>query len=203
MIGMKQKTLLYMIRHGEPAIEYKDRFYGQMDIPLSDLGRRQSLNVAERLSSIPFDAIYSSDLQRAGFMADALAGPRELPVRKLEVFRERHFGAMQGMTEEEMKQTNPEGHQSWQENRYTGTVEGGENFQQLKERVLPAVQTLVEAFEGGRIVLVAHGGPIRVVLAHVLGMPIENIFQIVLDHACVNVVEYLPDAAPRVKLING
>ncbi|MBI3734899.1 histidine phosphatase family protein [Candidatus Sumerlaeota bacterium] len=203
MPAANSKTTLYMIRHGEPAEEFKGRFYGQMDVPLSDLGKKQSIAVAQRLSSIPFDAIYSSDLQRAGFLADTLAEPRDLPVRRLEVFRERHFGIMQGMTEEEMLEAHPERHKAWKENRFTGLVEGGENFDQLQQRILPAVQTLVEAFEGGRIALVAHGGPIRVVMARVLGMPIENIFQIVLDYACVNVIEYSHDGPPKVKLVNG
>ncbi len=203
MAGTNTKTTLYLIRHGEPAEEFQNRFYGQLDVPLSDRGKQQSVAVAQRLGSIPFDAVYSSDLQRAGFLADALADPLGLPVRRLEVFRERKFGILQGMSEEEMRERHPEEYQAWNANRPLYSIEGGENFEQLRDRILPAVDTLVEAFAGGRIALVAHGGPIRVLIAHILAMPLTHVFHFTLDYACVNVVEFPANGTPRVKLING
>ncbi len=203
MAGGKSKTLLYFFRHGEVMEEFKNRFYGQMDVPLSPKGLEQSKNVAERLKAIGFDAVYSSDLQRAGKLADALADPLDLPVRRLEVFRERHFGILQGLTEEEMEEQHPEHYRMWKANRVLAPIEGGETYNDLSARIVPAVQTLVEAFPGGRIALVAHGGPIRVTLANVLEMPLENVFRLTLDYACVNVIEFPAQGPPRVKLING
>lgn len=197
------RTTLYMIRHGEPAAEFVDRFYGQMDVPLSERGERQSLAVAERLSAVPFDAVYSSDLKRAEFLADRIAERCDLPVRRLEVFRERRMGRLEGMTEAEMREAHPEEYRRWKADRVFHAVEGGENFEMLRDRIVPAVKLLVEAFPGARIALACHGGPIRVTLAHVLGMPLENIFHLQLDYACVNVIEFVADGTIRVKLING
>src|SRR5688572_6225273 len=102
-------TTLYLIRHGEPDCQFHNCYYGQMDVPLSDRGMAQSRALAERLASLPFDAIYSSDLQRAGYLADLLAEPRDLPVRRLEVFRERHMGQFQGVPIEVLKSEHSEG----------------------------------------------------------------------------------------------
>jgi probable phosphoglycerate mutase len=197
------RTTLYLIRHGEPSEEYQGRFYGQLDIPLSERGMKQSRATAERLSGIPFDAVYSSDLRRAGHLADLLAEPLDLPVRRLEVFRERSLGVLQGLTEDEMLERFPEEYASWSANRILHPVREGENYEQLRGRVLPAIATLVEAFAGMRIALVAHGGPIRVALGHVLGMPLENVFHLVVDYGSVNVIEFPASDSPRVKLVNG
>lgn len=199
----ERKTVVYMFRHGEPTAEFRDRLYGQMDVPLSDRGRRQSISAAERLAAIRFDAVYSSDLQRAGFLAECMAKPLDLPVRRLEVFRERHLGEFQGMTQDEVRQSDPERYEQWQADRVHFKSDGGENFPDLQERIMPAVETLVQSFEGGRILIATHAGPIRVALAHVLGMPITQVLNFVLDYACVSVIEYPVGGNPRVKLVNG
>lgn len=197
------KTILYLIRHGEPAPEFKDRFYGQLDVPLSERGIRQSHAVAERLASIPFDAIYSSDLQRAKLLADALGEKTNLPVREAALFRERNMGVLQGVNLEEFQLHHPEAYAEWRADRVYHKVEGGENWEDMQNRIVPAVQELVETFPSQRVALVSHAGVIRVLLAHVLGMPLSHIFQIVLDYACVNVVEFPQGDKPRVKMVNG
>ncbi len=197
------KTTLYLIRHGEPAEAYQDRFYGQMDVPLSERGLEQSRRVAERLASVPFDAVYASDLERAGRLATMLAAPRDLPVRRLTVFRERSIGVIQGCTVEEFRERHPEAYRQWRAHRVFHRVDGGETWEDLYRRIVPAVEELVAAFPAQRIALVGHAGPIRVTLAHCLGMPLSRIFQILLDYGSVNVIEFPQGEAPRVRLING
>lgn len=197
------KTTLYLIRHAETADSLRGRFYGQMDASLSERGMRQSEATAARLSTVKFDAVYSSDLQRATILAELIAEPLDLPVRRLEVFRERNFGVLQGMTEEEIRERRPDVYREWTANRVMYEVEGGENFAQLQTRVMPAVRELIESFPGQRVALVCHGGPIRVTLADALGLPIERVFQFALDFACVSVIEYAVGAPPRIKLMNG
>lgn len=199
----QSKTLLYLIRHGEPADAHRGRFYGQLDVPLSERGLRQSEATAERLGAVKFDAVYSSDLQRATLLAELIADPLDLPVRKLEVFRERDFGVLQGMSEEEIRDQRPDVYHEWNANRILYEVEGGENFERLQRRIVPATMEVVESFPGQRVALIGHGGPIRVTLAHILGLPLTKVFQFALDYACVTVIEFTPNAEARIKLLNG
>lgn len=203
MMPSPASTVLYMIRHTEPEERFKHVYYGQLDIPLSERGVRQIGTVADRLAPVPFTAVYSSDLQRAGLLADALADARDLPVRRLEVFRERSLGLLQGLTAEEMRERHGEEFEKWFADRAFYRVQGGENFEDLRDRVLPAVQELVEAFGGQRIALTTHAGPIRVVLAEHLGMPLDRSLNFALDYGGITVVEFPFRGAPQVKLVNG
>ncbi len=196
-------TSIYMLRHTEPEERFHGVYYGQMDIALSSRGLKQIAAVADRLSSIPFTAIYSSDLQRAGMLADALAEPRDLPVRRLEVFRERSLGVLQGLSSTQMQDRHPELYEQWFSDRAFFRVDEGENFEDLQNRVVPAIQTLVESFRGQRIALTTHAGPIRVALAQILGMPLDRSLNFNLDYGGITVLEFPPQGNPRVKLVNG
>ena len=55
----------YLVRHGETEWNSENRMCGRTDVPLSEAGRRQAESLAERLKPIPFEALYSSPLQRA------------------------------------------------------------------------------------------------------------------------------------------
>lgn len=196
-------TLIYLLRHTEPEEEYHGVYYGQIDVPLSPRGFKQVQALAERLSGIPFNAVYSSDLQRAGLLADALAEPLDLPVRRLEVFRERSLGLLQGLTADQMRERHYDLYEKWFADRAYFRVDGGENFEDLQNRVVPAIQMLVESFQGRRVALATHAGPIRVLLAHVLGMPLDRSFNFTLDYGGVTVVEFPAHGTPQVKLVNG
>lgn len=196
-------TTLYLIRHGEPATEFHEIFYGQMDVPLSERGQTQSREVAQRLSAVPIDAVYSSDLERAAFLADQIAEPRELPVRRLEVFRERNMGLMQGYTKEQLERDFAEDWGRFQADRIRYRVTEGESFEDLSGRIIPAVEELVASFPGRRVVLACHAGPIRVAMAHVLGFPLDHIFRLTVNYCGIFAVEFPEGAPPRVTLMNG
>lgn len=196
-------TLIYLLRHTEPEEGSHGFYYGQIDVALSPRGLKQIEAVAQRLSGIPFNAVYSSDLQRAGLLADAIADPLELPVRRLEVFRERSLGMLQGLSDEQMRERHPDLYEKWFADRAYFRVDGGENFEDLQNRVVPAVQTLVESFQGQRVALATHAGPIRVLLAEILGMPLDRSLNFKLDYGGVTVLEFPVQGSPRVKLVNG
>ena len=197
-------TVMYLIRHCEPEETYLNQYYGQMDVPLGQRGLEQSRQVAERLADVPFDAIYASDLERAGHLADLMAEPRGLPVRRLTVFRERHMGVLQGIPIETLERDHAELYNSWRADRINFRVPEGESFLDLSERIVPATLDLAAAFPAKRVALVGHAGPIRVTLAHALGLPLENIFRLGVGHGSIHVIEYSSDShPPRVTLVNG
>lgn len=194
---------LYLIRHGEVIPEMRDTFYGDLDVPLGERGWGQSLAVAERLADVPLEVVYASPLERAWKLAELLAEPRDLPVRRVENFRERHFGPFQAFSHEKLMAEHHGEYMAWKNNRVFHRVEGAENFEDLSARVIPAMEELVAAFGGKRIALVCHAGPIRVMLAHAMGLPLEHIFRMTVNFCSVNVIEFPAQGAPTVKLLNG
>lgn len=192
-----------MIRHGEPEARYHNCYYGQMDVPLSERGRRQSREACQRLDGVRLDAIYSSDLQRAWFLAELLGADHKLPVRRLTELRERHMGRLQGLAADVLEREHGEIYRQWRADIVNYRCPEAENFIDLSGRVQPVIEELVAAFAGKRVAVVCHAGPIRVTLAQVLGMPLENIFRFDVNYCGIQVLEFPAGKPPRVTLVNG
>ena len=196
-------TTLYLIRHGEPEPRYHNCYYGQQDVPLSERGREQSREACQRLEGVELDAVYSSDLQRASYLAELLAQPRGLPVRRLTALRERHMGALQGLAVDVLERDHGEVWRQWRADVIHYRCPEAENFVDLEDRILPAIDELVETHPGRRIAVACHAGPIRVALSHALGMPLDNIFRIEVNYCGIHVIEFPEGKSPRISLING
>ena len=156
-------TTILLARHGETDWNRDYRFQGHADPPLNESGRRQAAELADVLADKRLAAVYSSPLRRALETAEILAAPHGLEPVKVEALREVDVGSWQGLTRTELAERVPEqlarwldGGQGW---------EDGETYEQLARRVLSALLDLAAAHEGGRILAVTHGGPIRAALA--------------------------------------
>jgi broad specificity phosphatase PhoE len=196
-------TRIYLMRHGEPDGDNVNRYYGELDVPLGARGIKQSQALAERLRDVPFDAVYSSDLQRAVYLADLLAEPRGLPVRQLKALRERRMGVLQGYTIEELERDHAEAYFAWRADRVHRRVAEAENFVDVHARVVPAIRELVAAFSGLRVAVACHAGPVRVAVADAMGLPLDEIFRIGVNHCGLFVLEFPADGPSRVTLLNG
>ena len=157
------KTKLVLIRHGETAWNAEHRIQGQLDIPLSPLGILQSARLAECLSNEPIDAVYSSELSRAWLTAAPLAARLGLDVIAEPRLRERSFGVFEGLTLVEIAARYPAEFAQWRARDLAWRPEGGENGQQLIDRVLAAATDIAARHAGRTVVLVSHGGVLDVV----------------------------------------
>lgn len=147
-------------------------------------------------------AVYSSNLQRALKSAEIVAGSHGLNVVAVPDLRERSFGVWEGMTFAEIRERYPLEFESWAGNPLKYHPVGGESTDEVRDRVVPAIEGTLRGHPGGNIAVVAHGGVNRIILCHFLGMPLENIFRIEQDHGAVNIIEFW-EKYPVVKLING
>jgi probable phosphoglycerate mutase len=168
---------LLLLRHGQSAWNAENRWQGQADPPLSDLGERQASEAAERLAGLGFTGVVSSDLQRARRTADILAAPLGLPVRVDPDLREIDVGDWQGLTRAEIEAGWPGALADWSEGR-SESPPGGETRNHLVERARAALaRAAAAASPGDRVLLVSHGALVRH-LDRVLGLqphPIENL----------------------------
>ena len=165
-------TTVYLARHGESDWNVARRWQGHADRPLTELGRRQAAELAERLAEVPLDAVYSSDLLRARETAEAIAGPRGLPVHALRELREIDVGSWSGLTRPEAEERFPEAYLRWTQGGHGW--DDGEEYEQMAKRVVDAVLGVAARHPGGCALVVAHGGPIRALHAVALGIDLSS-----------------------------
>jgi phosphoserine phosphatase len=165
-------TTVYLARHGESDWNVERRWQGHADRPLTERGREQARALAERLADVDLDAVYASDLRRAWETAEAVAAPRGLEVLRLPELREVDVGSWSGLTRDECSERFPEAFARWQGGA-TGW-EDGESYEAMGERIVAEIQRLAAEHPGGAILVVSHGGPIRAVHAHALGVDIAT-----------------------------
>jgi probable phosphoglycerate mutase len=155
---LETATRVVLVRHGETDWNRVGRIQGHTDIPLNALGLRQADRVGAALADEAFDAIYSSDLQRAHRTALAIAAGRAGSVRVDPGLRERAFGRFEGRTWEEIQAIAPDEALRWRQREPDFEVGGGESLRRFSARCVGTALRLAAAHPGGQIVLVAHGG---------------------------------------------
>jgi broad specificity phosphatase PhoE len=165
-------TIILLARHGQSDWNATRRWQGHADRPLTDQGRDQARALGARLAHIELDAVYSSDLRRSADTAAEVAAAQGLDVIERPELREVDVGSWSGLTREEAEQRFPQGFARWREG-YPGW-EDGESYEGMTTRVLAAVLDIARGHEGGRVLVVSHGGPIRAIHAAALGLDVHT-----------------------------
>ncbi|MEA5455258.1 histidine phosphatase family protein [Sinomonas sp. JGH33] len=161
-------------RHGRTDWNAAGRFQGQTDIPLNEDGVRQAKHAARLLAAMGPTAIVSSDLERTRSTAEALASETGLPVALDPGLRETNAGRWQGLTFDEIRGTDGEELSRWEDGDVEVPAGGAETRLDVASRTRSAIsQALAAMGETGTLVVVSHGGAIRVALAELLGLPYE------------------------------
>jgi probable phosphoglycerate mutase len=174
------KTTVLFIRHGQTEWNLSKRAQGQLDIPLNEAGRRQSELLAQRLIDWPIRAIYSSDLSRARMTAQIIGRASGIrPVLEV-ALRERHGGIFQGHTGEELERRYPEALQAFLD--HGRPPPGAESNLALARRAAPVLERIATAHRGETIALITHGGTLRVLLAHVMGLAVDGRLPFKVSH---------------------
>jgi glucosyl-3-phosphoglycerate phosphatase len=152
-------------RHGQTIWNAETRFQGQTDIDLDETGKAQAERAARMLTGLNPAVIVSSDLSRAAATAAPLARLTGLTVIYDKDLRERHGGAWEGLTDQEIRTKYPVEHGSW--NPPEGELPGA-----VADRVGAALARAADSLaEGELAVVVSHGGAIRFGMSRLLGMP--------------------------------
>ena len=198
-----KRTRLFLIRHGQVEGFEAKRYNGQKNVALTPHGRKQLDLVVERLQGVPLDAIWSSDLDRCRYGAELLARPRGLQVVYREGLREVHAGTWEGLTWEELQDRYPAEWQARLDNIVNYRISGGESFADTARRVRPELAHLLATHPGENVALVAHGGVNRIILLDAIGAPLERVFALEQDYACLNVIDFFADGYTTVRLLNA
>ncbi len=169
-----KETEIILIRHGETEWNSQQRMQGHSNSDLSSVGQAQIQALGQWMKNVPFDHIYSSDSLRAKQTAEAIT---QFSGHELKIdlrLREKNLGVFEGLTSEEARERHPEVFRLFKTAGSKYVIDEGESTQQLQDRALEIVNEIRIKHPEERVLLVTHGGFIRVVMKHSLGLSLET-----------------------------
>ncbi|MFH1882917.1 MAG: histidine phosphatase family protein [Planctomycetota bacterium] len=191
---------LILIRHGETNFSSQNRYCGFSNPPLNNKGIRQSEKLAVRLKDTKIDKVYSSDLIRAYQTAKIIFGDN--PIEKTPDLREMNFGLFEGLKYEQLVGKYPELYRDWVDNPEKIKTPNGEGLRDLSKRVEEKLSIIVSQHKDKTLAVVAHGGPIRVVLCKALNFDLKIFWQIEQRLGALNIIDYSEESPPIVVKMN-
>ena len=197
-----EATRVVLVRHGATEESARGRCYGRLDVRLSPRGLRQAEALAGALADQPLAAVYASPLARALDTARPIAAAQGLEPDVLDALAELDFGEVEGLRYDEIEAARPELFRAWMDEPARVRFPGGEGLADLRARVLPVLAEIRLRHEREAVVVVAHGGVVRVVLAEALGLDDGAFFRLDLSEGGVSVVDWL-DGVPLLRLANA
>lgn len=171
-----------LLRHGEPL--GGPRYRGQRDDPLSGRGWLQMHRAVATRG--PWQRIHSSPLRRCRAFAERLARHRSVPLYIDAAMTEIDFGRWEGRTAAALMRREAEALGRFWRDPVTHTPHGGESLPAFRARIVAAWQALLaELPREGQILMISHGGTIRILLHHILDIPLLRLQQIEIPYACL------------------
>ncbi len=192
-------TTLLLIRHAAHGLLGRTMAGRMPGVHLSEEGKAQAERLAERLSHLPIDAIYSSPLERARETAEPLARRSGLQAQVSEEITELDLGDWTGSDFGQVK-----GDQRWRYfNSYrSGTrIPGGETMLETQARAVAKMERLQLAHPGGTVAVVTHGDVIRALMGYYMGSPLDLFLRFEISPASLSIVK-LHEYGPQVLLMN-
>jgi alpha-ribazole phosphatase len=172
---------LELLRHGET--ELGGGLRGSLDDALTEKGWMQMR--AAVVKGGPWDRIVSSPLQRCARFAAELGEQLNLSVHLDKYLQELHFGAWEGQSAAALMETDAEALGLFWADPYSFTPPQGEPVSDFSSRVLSAVARLHSTYAGERVLLVSHGGVMRLLLAQARGLPREQLLNVEVAHGAL------------------
>ena len=165
MANKNSDTIIDLIRHGEP--EGGRAFRGHnIDDPLSEKGWQQMWDAVGE--DAPWDQIVTSPLERCQAFAEALMDVYKIPCSTQDDFKEVGFGSWEGRTPDEIKADNLKEYDAFYQDPVNARPPGAEDLNAFIQRVTNAFNNTVEKYAGKHILIVAHAGVNRAIIANAL-----------------------------------
>ena len=173
---------LELLRHGET--ELGGGLRGSLDDALTDAGWAQLRSAVT--SAGPWHRLISSPLQRCARFAEELAQQHNVPLSLEPDLQELHFGEWEGRSAAQLMQTDADDLGRFWADPYAFTPPNGETLLAFEARVLGALQRLHAEHAGERLLLITHGGVMRLLLARVRGLERGQLLQVEVAHGALH-----------------
>ena len=180
-------STIYLIRHGEIVSSSPRRFIGQSDLEMTAHGHKQIECLASYLMGFSIERVVSSPLLRCRQSACIIGTAVDCIPAVVDELSEIALGAWEGLTVADVQKQYPGEYDARGKDMTEYRPPEGESFTDLFERAWPAFVKVMAA-GNERTAVVTHAGVIRVLLCHLLGMPLANLFRLEQSYGCINVV---------------
>lgn len=167
---------LYAARHGQTDWNLADRIQGRTDNPLNETGKAQALALAESMSDIKIDLIISSPMIRAMQTAQAVSNVCKAPIITDDRLIEQHYGIYEG------QHRFCDGFLA-NKRQFAFKYPGGESMMLVAKRVYSLLDEIKKEYPQKTIMLVCHGGVLRVLHSYFYDMTNEEFFSYNIDNA--------------------
>jgi probable phosphoglycerate mutase len=194
-------TQVLLIRHAVNDFVKTGRLAGWTPaVHLNDEGRGQAEALGARLADAPLAAIYASPLERTMETAQAVGAHHPaLTIRVNEGIGEVRYGEWEGKAIRELQ-----GRKMWQMVQQTPSracFPGGETMRGVQSRAVEAIEALVAVHPKDLIAVVSHADLIKMLIAHYLGMHLDQFQRIVISPASISTLS-LEFGRPYVGSVN-
>jgi broad specificity phosphatase PhoE len=154
---MNRFTIINTIRHGETNFNVEKRYAGTIDVPLSENGRKDTLEASRNLKGMSFDAVITSSLKRSIETAQLLMDG-DVSLVRCELCNERNYGRMQGLTSTEVEFIKPKIKYIKVEGDYHSlNPPMGESFRELRARAKKFREYIFNNYRGLNVLVISHG----------------------------------------------
>lgn len=163
------KTEIWLIRHGETDWNAEQRLQGWRDIPLNEAGRQQAKSVQRFLTqqNIAFDAVLTSDLQRAIQTAQIAFEGYPAALNQDAQLRERNYGIYEGRPWRNLIQLPDQPTLEVNLRNPELEVPEGESLTVFHQRIIQAFNRIALERPTQRLAVIAHGGVIEMVWRYI------------------------------------
>ena len=181
-------TTLILVRHGETEVNKEGLMHKDADsAKLTKLGREQIKRTAKELKIQGVDKLFSSKEERAVESAKIISEILGIACEELDNLEERKWGELEGKSWGEISEVLVK---MTLEERYTFVPGGGESWKDCLERLLNAINRVVERNMGSNLAIITHGSVIRMLIPSLLNEPKETSFNYDPPNASISVFEY-------------
>lgn len=167
---------LYITRHGETEWNTQGRMQGWKNSNLTDRGRMNAIALGKALQNVEFKKVYSSSLDRTKVTTELILGGRDVEVVYDDNLKEIHLGELEGLTQEEIKNIYPEFESHFWKNPHEYVPKSGESFYEVKDRVIKALEQIINDNPEGNVMIVTHGVVLKTIHSYFKNLSMERLW---------------------------
>lgn len=161
------RTIIYIVRHGEVDWNSKGLVLGQKDFPLNSKGKKQAKELKNQLKRVHFDVIFSSDLIRAKETAKVIAANKKIPLKVTNTLREQSFGKYEGWEKQKFLKLFDKWKEMSNDERHRYALsEDMESNEKAVNRLISFLYRVTTIHRYKSVLVVTHGAIMRYLLIH-------------------------------------